>query len=355
MTPTSAPVGLRLTLLLSWKEEGSWYLLRRLRQAGLAVTVRSPWMPAWSRPLARLMAWASRFSLPAGVLLCPGQAQVVASWSLPCAAVLGLLRRLTAFLGPQPLHLARDFHIDPSRAGQPIYALKLRLLGWALEGIDLVLTTSRAEAAQYAALFGRPAGQFRFFPDEPASELFDLAPQPCAGHVFAYGNSDRDFDTVLRAAAGLDARFLVLSQTYAPRVPIPANVTLLRRFVSRRELIRLVATAACCVVPLRDDRVAAGQNALFEAMALARPLIVARNVAVEEYVVHGDTGRLYRPGDAAELAAQIRYCLDHPDLAEVMARRGRQAAREWLDRGPDLLLDILGELFEKRTMADPPA
>jgi hypothetical protein len=328
-------------------------LLRRLRQDGLRVTVLGPWIPSWSRPLARLSVWLSRFYLPVRTLLCPGRAQAVVCWNLPCATVLGLLRRLLPSRGPRPLFLARDFHINPTQASEPAYARKLRLLSWAMPALDRALTTSRAEAAAYAAFFGRPPEQFRFFPDEPASELLALAPQPCAGHVFAYGNSDRDFDTVLGAAAAMDARFLILSQAYAPTGPVPPNVTLLRRFVDRRELIRLVATAACCVVPLADPRVAAGQNSMFEALALARPLVIARNVAVEEYVTDGDNGLLYRAGDAAELAAKLRACLDDPDRAEAMARRGRESARNWLAREHEMFLDILGELLEERARLAP--
>jgi glycosyltransferase involved in cell wall biosynthesis len=352
VTSSPIPAGLRLTILTSWRERGRWYLLCRLRQAGLKVTVLGPWFSGGPRPLARLSVWLSRFYLPLWLLLRPGRQEAVAAWNLPYSLVLGLLRRLAAPLGRQPLCLARDFHIDPTRAGEPAYALRLRLLALALPGIDTVLTTSRAEAADYAALFHRPPGQFRFFPDEPASELFDIEPRPCAGHVFAYGLSDRDFDTLVTASAGLDAPVVVLSKAYVPAVPVPPNVRLIGRYVSREEYLRLLATAACCVVPLKDDRVAAGQNSMFEAMALARPLVISRNVAALEYVVHGENALLYRTGDAEDLAVMIRTCLDHPEEAEAMARRGQQSARDWLERAVDMFLEALGDgLGHKRSGA----
>lgn len=341
MTAKPPHAALRLALLVSWQERGRWYFLNRLRQAGCEVTVLCPYFSGAPRPLARASVWLSRFYLPLRAVLRPGEFDAVASWNLPYATALGLLRRVLGRFMSLPPHLARDFHIDPSRAEDPGYALKLRLIGAALPGIDLALTTSRAEEAAYAARFRQPADRFRFFPDAPPSELFNVAPRPVAEHVFAYGNSDRDFDTLLAAAALIDAPVTLLSQTYVPRAPLPANVTLLRAYVSREELVRLIATARCCVVPLRDFRVAAGQNSMFEVMALGRPLVIADNIAVAEYVSPGRDALLYPPGDAAALAERIRFFLDDPAGAEGFGQRARLSSQAWLSRQVELFLQIL--------------
>ena len=341
MTPQSRPTPVRLALLVSWQERGRWFLLRRLRQRGLEVDVLCPWFLGGPRLLARASIWLSRFYLPLAALARPGRYDVLTSWNLPCATVLGLGKRLLGRLPPLPVHLARDFHIDPGRADQPGYALKLRLLKMALPGIDLALTTSQAEEAVYAALFRQKSELFTFFPDAPPSELFDEPALPCAGHVFAYGNSDRDFDALIAAAALLDAPVELLSQTYVPKGPLPANVVLTRDYVPRQELVRRIAAARCCVVPLRDYRVAAGQNSMFEVMALGRPLVIADNIAIAQYVVPGRNALVYPPGDAVQLASQIRFFLENPNTAEACGREAKRVAREWLERQVDCFLQIL--------------
>lgn len=338
------PDTIRLLLLVSWRERGQWSLLRHLRQAGHVVTVRGPWFPDGPPGLTRLSVWFSRFYLPLWALLHAGKYDVIASWNLPYATVFGLLKRLLGFLH-LPLHLARDFHIDPGRAMHPGYAVKLRLLGAALPGIDLALTTSRAECAIYAARFGLPKERFRFFPDAPPSELFAVPAMPVAEHVFAYGNSDRDFDTFLAAAARLDVPVTLLSQAYIPRTPPSPNVTLLRDYVSRQELVRLIATARCCVVPLRDSRVAAGQNAMFEVMALGRPLVIADNIAVAEYVSSGRDALTYPPGNAVALAERIRILLDDSGAAEALGQWARQSSQVWHARQMELFSKLLLEVM----------
>jgi glycosyltransferase involved in cell wall biosynthesis len=65
---------------------------------------------------------------------------------------------------------------------------------------------------------------------------------------------------------------------------------------------------------------------LFEAMAAARPVVGARWGQVARVLRHGETGLLYEPGQAEDLAARARSLLDRPDWA---ARLG-SAARAWV-------------------------
>ena len=68
--------------------------------------------------------------------------------------------------------------------------------------------------------------------------------------------------------------------------------------------------------------------AIVEAMAAGRPVIASAVGGIPEIVVHGDTGLLVPPGDAAALADAIAALLAHPDLARAMGLRGRARAQE---------------------------
>jgi glycosyltransferase involved in cell wall biosynthesis len=65
---------------------------------------------------------------------------------------------------------------------------------------------------------------------------------------------------------------------------------------------------------------------LFEAMAIGKPVVGARIGQVAEVLVDGETGLLYEPGQARDLAARIRQALDLPDHGREMGA----AARAWV-------------------------
>ena len=63
---------------------------------------------------------------------------------------------------------------------------------------------------------------------------------------------------------------------------------------------------------------------LFEAMAMAKPVVGARIGQVQEVVRDGVSGRLYVPDDATDLAGKLREVLDLPDRGAAMGDAGRQ-------------------------------
>jgi glycosyltransferase involved in cell wall biosynthesis len=65
---------------------------------------------------------------------------------------------------------------------------------------------------------------------------------------------------------------------------------------------------------------------LFEAMAMAKPVVGANLGQVAEILVHGETGCLYEPGSAEDLAKKITAVLEMTDGG---ARLGA-AARQWV-------------------------
>jgi len=331
--------GRRMVLLLCWQEKGEWYFLNGLREAGVEVRLLCPWFGDGPRALAKLSLRLSRFYLPLQALCNCRNQDAIVSWDLPCTATMGLVKRFLRPFRRLPPHIGRDFHINPTRAGQAWYVVKLRLLGAAMAGVDLALTTSRSEEAAYAERFHCPRERFAFLPDAPARDLFEVPLPPVGGYVFAYGNSDRDFDTLVAAAPAIAAPVVILSQNYVPTGPLPENVSLVREYVSRAELIRRIGGAACCVVPLRDAVVAAGQNSMFEAMSLGRPLVVTENVATVEYVTHGKNALLCPERDPAALAAAVRSVLADPAQAAAMGGQARLDARAWLDRQIAMFLD----------------
>jgi len=104
------------------------------------------------------------------------------------------------------------------------------------------------------------------------------------------------------------------------------------RFLGRvpREAIAPLLQAADIFVMPGD--VESLSLATLEAMACGKPVIAARAMALPELVRHGLSGRLFQPGEAGDLAAQMQWMLEHPEAWAVMGAHGRQVARAYLHR-----------------------
>lgn len=337
----------RVALALTWAETGRWRLIATLRRHLAAVEILC-FDEARQRRLAVLgrgAAWTRAFLLAAVSLFRSWRYDVLLSWSITPGVCLGLFFRL---LPPRwrPVHVIRDFHLDPGRTDLG-YRLRLAVLRLALPGIDALWCTSEAERGRYAALLGLDAAATAFYPDEPPSQFLDRPETPPGSYVLAYGNSDRDFDSLLAVADGLGREVVILSQAYAFPEPLPDAVRPIRSRVSEEALIALIEGAAVVVVPTGNRALAAGQNVLLEALALGRPVVAAANVAVCEYGEPGDGVLFYEPGDRAGLRAQLRRLLDDPQGAREVGRRGREAARRLLEAQPGRFLALVAGALDR--------
>jgi glycosyltransferase involved in cell wall biosynthesis len=90
------------------------------------------------------------------------------------------------------------------------------------------------------------------------------------------------------------------------------------------EVPHYLAAADLVAVPQRltSDTVGQVPAKLFDAMALARPIISTRVSMIPE-IIDG-CGLVVSPGDPRELAQAVAFLLDHPDEARAMGLRARE-------------------------------
>lgn len=93
------------------------------------------------------------------------------------------------------------------------------------------------------------------------------------------------------------------------------------------------------VVPRKDERAARMVTPLkpYEALAMARPLVVADLPALVEIAAPDERGLVFPAGDAAGLAAALERLMDDRALGERLGRAGRDwvvAERSWAANGP---------------------
>jgi glycosyltransferase involved in cell wall biosynthesis len=85
-----------------------------------------------------------------------------------------------------------------------------------------------------------------------------------------------------------------------------------------------------------------------EAMKAAKPVIGSRSGGTPEIIRDGETGLLYTPADAEELAQKILYLHAHPGAGRAMGERGRSYAetRFTRQRYSGAILDILTRVLD---------
>lgn len=339
---------LNLLIMVTWKEEGKWRLYRLLKSRCRSVHILQPFLlkegvHPWIKRCSRLL---SEFYLPLIAWKRRKHCDFIISWTMRFGICYGVLNRLFPSKGSAK-HVLCDFHINPTRK-DPVYRLRLKLLSFSVPGIDFFLCTSTREERIYSEMFRIPIDAIRFFPIAPPGDLPGSCTFPVEDYVFSYGNSDRDYETLLRAAKDFDARVVIVSQAYSPKTALPDSVVLLQDKVAWRDLVRLIAGARVVVMPLQDFNISAGQTAMLETMIMGRPLVVTSNMATVEYATHLQSALFYDAGDAEQLASHVRLLLENRELAEEMGRKAGWEAGRFFDLQASILLDVLQRLAEAR-------
>jgi glycosyltransferase involved in cell wall biosynthesis len=108
--------------------------------------------------------------------------------------------------------------------------------------------------------------------------------------------------------------------------------------VPHDEIPAMYALIDAFVVPRRDERAARLVTPLkpFEAMAMARPLIVADLPALTEVAPHGERALAYRAENEVALAAAVERLMDDRALGERLGEAGRTwvtRERTWASNG----------------------
>jgi glycosyltransferase involved in cell wall biosynthesis len=105
------------------------------------------------------------------------------------------------------------------------------------------------------------------------------------------------------------------------------------------------------VVPRRDERAARMVTPLkpYEALAMARPLVIADLPPLREIAKPEERGLAYTPGDMAGLASVLERLMDDPGLGQRIAAQGHEwvvRERTWSANGA-ILRDVYRDVLER--------
>jgi len=213
--------------------------------------------------------------------------------------------------------------------------------------IERYVVYSRAECEFFPRAWNLSPDKIRYCYQLREGEFDTLPSVPQQSHVFAGGDSFRDYETVLAAARQLpEVRFVLCTTRLAGRDDLPANVE--AGPVPFTRFVELMLSAAVVLVPLQQGlhRIT-GTMTYLESMWLKKLTIVPDALAVREYVEDGVTGCVV-DGSTEDYMHAIRWAMT-PENASQVARICEQAhetvsQRFTLERHAKGLLDIMAEI-----------
>jgi glycosyltransferase involved in cell wall biosynthesis len=221
--------------------------------------------------------------------------------------------------------------------------------------IDRIVLHARAQERYAREALRIAPERLRVLPYQVDVDFWRPRPEvPEERLVVSAGLEHRDYETLIAAARGMDARFVIGAASHWSRHAFsadepPTNVEL--GAFDYRALRELYRRAALVVVPLHDVDNQAGVTTILEAMSMGKAVIVTQSVGqtdvvedrrresrgrprpaslLRSFASAGDfalrpNGFYVSPGNVVELRAAITYLLDNPDERARLGRAGREA------------------------------
>jgi glycosyltransferase involved in cell wall biosynthesis len=165
--------------------------------------------------------------------------------------------------------------------------------------------------------------------------------------LFAGRLSEEKGVRTLRVAWGTlpDIPLLVIGDGPLAGINWPRGVTWLGN-QPRERVIALMKEARVLIVPSEWYEI--GPLTVVEAFACGLPVIASDLGSMAERVEHHRSGFLFRPGDAEDLARQVRWAFEHPAELQFMraAARREYEQKYTAERNYKMLIDIYGRAIE---------
>lgn len=167
-------------------------------------------------------------------------------------------------------------------------------------------------------------------------------------YILTVGNEQRDYATLGKALAGTGIKLVVVASSQwasgSTAISQQAEVQVMPR-LSYRELRDCYARARLVVIPLYDVDYAAGVNALQEAMAVGKPVIISRTPGIADYVVENETGVYAPPGNSEALRSAILSLWENAPERARLGANARQAVEDTMNL--DLYVDHIENIVRQ--------
>jgi hypothetical protein len=185
------------------------------------------------------------------------------------------------------------------------WRLRDRIMRFVVRRADAVLQVCSAQVDAVQAWEPNSApGHFVF--DAVDIDYFEPCSDQPRGPVVAVGDDGgRNFATFCTAVAATGVPAIAKTRMIKEDHIRYRTLNVLSQHLSRADYRRLLASASLVVVPLHRVTNASGVTTLLEAMALAKPVIIADSPGIRDYIAHEKTCLVVPCGDAEAMIAAI--------------------------------------------------
>ena len=282
--------------------------------------VQRAWKSKQSAGIVADLRWALR------LLSASRRYDVVITGFERAAWLFALLRRFLFISGPP--HIFLDAH--PVLAGSRfVRAIRRFVFRQVFLSAERVVVFSVKQRRLWADLFDISDDKFSVIPYWATASVERVAESTLGDYIFAGGDEERDYKTLIRAMEGLPYKLVIaaLRRNHFESITIPPNVEIVT--VAHAEFVRLLSGAGAVVVPLKKDTIRyAGQQTYLNAMLFGKPVIVA-DAGADEYIKHLETGFICPPGDKHTLQCFIVRIMLNKSRASEIGKRAQEAAKKF--------------------------
>ena len=168
-----------------------------------------------------------------------------------------------------------------------------------------------------------------YFASISDSDIAKTVDNTNGGHIFAGGNSLRDYEPLVEVAKQMpDHQFIVASRLLNSRTDLPPNLR--TGEVPQDEFMELLKTASVVVVSIMKNLSrAAGQQTYLNAMLMRKPVIVTAGPGVSDHIRDRETG-LIVSGDVSDFVNALHWLFDEKNKQQVtrMTETAQKLVRE---------------------------
>jgi glycosyltransferase involved in cell wall biosynthesis len=217
-----------------------------------------------------------------------------------------------------------NWYQSPSAWRHWLKGLRLRL---AARSVHRFVVWASHEVEDYARAFGLPREKIEYVPFHTTLHDYQYEVRD-EGYLFAGGNYDRDYPTLIEAVRPLNHLPTWIATTRPEQlagVEVPSHVRIEGTSVSGFR--QAMAAAKVVVVPMQKGLLhSGGQQTCLNAMFMGKPTIaVGRRWAVD-FITDSEDGLIVDYEDVQGLRRAIRWVLDHPEAAKRLGERAHERA-----------------------------
>jgi glycosyltransferase involved in cell wall biosynthesis len=201
--------------------------------------------------------------------------------------------------------------------------LRLRV---AARSVKRFVVWASHEVDDYHRVFGIPQDRLTYVPFHTTLNDYQYEVRD-DGYLFAGGNYDRDYPTLIEAVRGVELPVWIATTRpeQVAGVELPSNVRIGGTTVEGFR--QAMAAARLVVVPMKAGLLhSGGQQTCLNAMAMGKPTIAVGRKWAVDFIDDGATGLVVDYEDPQSLRQAIRWVLANPEAARRMAERGREHA-----------------------------